>query len=61
MFIHSIRRFDAVFPFDDGHYSIAKIVFAENHHKTGNMNDDGIIDLKEALCILKTLVRMETG
>ena len=50
---------DATFPFDDGHYSIAKIVFTEKHHKTGDMNDDGIIDLKDALWILKTLVGME--
>jgi len=51
---------DAIFPFDDGNYSIAKIIFTENHHKTGDMNDDGIIDLKDALWILKTLVGMET-
>jgi hypothetical protein len=50
---------DATFPVNDGNYSIAKIVFTEKHQKPGEMNDDGIIDLKDALWILKTLVGME--
>ena len=43
---------DTVFPSEDGIYSIAKFVFTEKQHKTGDMNDDGIIDLKDALWIL---------
>ncbi|ETR65773.1 MAG: hypothetical protein OMM_13735 [Candidatus Magnetoglobus multicellularis str. Araruama] len=50
---------DTIFPVDDGIYSIAKIIFSDNQHKTGDMNDDGKIDLKDALWILKTLVGME--
>jgi PKD repeat protein len=50
---------DAVFPSDDANYSIATIVFSETSHKPGDMNDDGIIDLKDAVWILKMLVGME--
>jgi PKD repeat protein len=50
---------DAVFPFDDANYSIATIVFSETSLKPGDMNDDGIIDLKDAVWILKMLVGME--
>jgi hypothetical protein len=50
---------ETVFPSEDGIYSIAKFVFTEKQHKTGDMNDDGIIDLKDALWILKMLVGME--
>jgi hypothetical protein len=48
-----------IYPVDDGNYSIAKIVFSDKQHKTVDMNDDGKIDLKDALWILKTLVGME--
>jgi hypothetical protein len=50
---------DTIFPVDDGNYSIAKIIFSDKQHKTGDMNNDGKINLKDALWILKTLVGME--
>ena len=39
--------------------ALQKLFLQKKHQKPGDMNDDGIIDLKDALWILKTLVGME--